>query len=169
MKKDQIASFYETYFRRMVLLANEYVKDLALAQDLAQDVFEHLFKKPEETIFNAEAYLMTATRNRCLDHIKTKKLRSEHHQKITALSSDTYFEQALEYTELEDFLMHTINALPSQQKIIFKRSRIQGKSNAEIAEEMTLSKRTVETQISKALKTLRNKLSDFQNLILSIL
>lgn len=165
-KKEEIAFYYQTYFRRMVLLANEYVHDQDVAQDLSQDVFVHLFqKKHEEHIQNHKAYFFTAIRNRCLDFLKTKKVRASHHEAISNLSSEAYFEQAVEHAELEDFIMKTISELPKQQEYIFKESRMHGKTNGEIAKEMGLSKRTIETQISNALKTLRSKLGQFETFI----
>ena len=61
-----------------------------------------------------------------------------------------------------------INELPDQCKLIFKMSRIEGKRNAEIAEELDLSKRTVETQISNALKKLRVALSQYLHVLILI-
>jgi RNA polymerase sigma-70 factor (ECF subfamily) len=64
----------------------------------------------------------------------------------------------MELTELEVKIAKTIDQLPDQCKRIFKLSRYEHKSNQEIADELEISKRTVETQISKALKVLRASL-----------
>ena len=66
----------------------------------------------------------------------------------------------MEETEFEDKIYGIINSLPKQCQKIFEMSRFDGKSNADIAEELNISKRTVETQISNALKKLRSKLSN---------
>ncbi len=167
MDQGKIQEYYQTYFRRMVLIANEYVQDLELAQDMSQDIFVQLLQREPAAISNPEAYLFTAIRNKCLDYIKTQKIRSAHHDLLAKLSSESYYHEVLEQAELENFLMQTIASLPEQQKKIFQASRFRGKSNSEIAEALSLSKRTVETQISKALKTLRDKLSEFKTLLMT--
>ncbi|MEO1254784.1 MAG: sigma-70 family RNA polymerase sigma factor [Bacteroidota bacterium] len=154
----QIHSYYNCYFKRMVLIANEYVKDLDLAQDLVQDVFVHLLRKKEESIDNPEAYFFNAIRYKSLDSLKTKNIHSIHQKEIYRMNEESYFEEALEYADLAHFLMASINSLPDKQQLIFKKSRLEGKTNTEIADELNLSKRTVETQVSKGLKTLKAQL-----------
>ena len=155
MNQDLVKSYYQSYFRRMVLLGNEYVRDMDVAQDLVQDVFVALMKKETEEIRNPEAYFFTAVRQKCLDYLKTKTIHLRHHDQILHLSSDEFYEQTLENVELEAYLMKLIDDLPEQNRKIFKMSRFEAQSNEEIAKLLNVSKRTVETHISKALKKLR--------------
>lgn len=150
----------------MVLLATDYVRDLELAQDLVQDVFVHLLKKKEKTIDNPEAYFFRATRNKCLDYLKSSAIHAAHHQSLEVMTTDVFFDQSVEMNELTSYLMQWVEELPEQQKRVFQLSRMSGKTNDEIALAEGISKRTVETHISKALKVLRSKLTDYQKLIL---
>ncbi len=166
MKTNVTRSYYKKYFKKMVFLANEYVHDLQLAQDLVQDVFVSLITKKDETIHNPDAYFFTSTKRKCLDYLKTKAIRTTHHDQISYLSTDRFYEQTLENIELEAYLMALIEELPKQCKEIFKMSRILAQPNQEIAVQMNLSKRTVETQISKALKKLRSGIEYYKSAML---
>ena len=117
----------------MVLLAKSYVDDLAIAQDLVQDVFVHLLHNDSKSIINEEAYLFTSTKNKCLDYLKTKSLRAEHHETIMRQSEKTFFDNAVEKAELEAYLMQLIDNLPYKCQKIFSKSRFEGMSNEQIA------------------------------------
>ncbi|NHE58560.1 RNA polymerase sigma-70 factor [Cyclobacterium plantarum] len=168
MDTDEVKTYYLSYFRKLVLFACKYVGDMDLAQDLVQDVFVSLLNKPVEKIENPDAFFYTATKRKCLDHIKTQTIRSAHHENILSVSESVFHDDAVEKTELENHLLSIINELPGKCKEIFLQSRFEGKSNLLIAEEMQLSKRTVETQISKALKKIREGLTGFKNILLTI-
>lgn len=75
----------------------------------------------------------------------------------------------MEEAELEIKIVQAIGRLPGQCRKIFEMSRMEGMTNSEIAEDLQLSKRTVETQISKALKSLRGQLQEFFPALLFIL
>ena len=67
----------------------------------------------------------------------------------------------LSVIEIENIMENTIEELPTQCKSIFKLSRINGLKNQEIADKLDISVRTVETQIYRALKTLKSRLKDY--------
>jgi len=77
-------------------------------------------------------------------------------------------DKILEQTELEYELFKAIDELPEQCQRIFKLNRFDGFTNQEIADQLGISKRTVETQISKALKTLRVKITPMMAKLLII-
>lgn len=79
----------------------------------------------------------------------------------TADTKENSLEQQVNYTEMEHLLYNAINQLPPKCRSIFKMNRFDGLSNTQIAENLKLSKRTVETQISKALKILRMKIEPY--------
>ena len=85
----------------------------------------------------------------------------------TELSDDG--DAFMEEAELEMKIVQAIGQLPGQCRKIFEMSRMEGMTNSEIADDLNLSKRTVETQISKALKTLRIHLQEFLPSILFFL
>jgi RNA polymerase sigma-70 factor (ECF subfamily) len=165
-------SLFDTYYHPLVVFANRMLLDMDLSRSTVQDVFVMLFDKREELAIHTSlnAHLYQTVRNRCLNHLKRDKMKNEHHQ-IIMDKSDT-FEQpstSLELNELEALIHSTIEVLPEQCRRIFKMSRKEGLSNQEIAESLSISKRTVETQISKALKRLREELGKHQMLTPALL
>jgi RNA polymerase sigma-70 factor (ECF subfamily) len=148
------------YFEPLTFFANKYLNDMELSKDMVQGIFSHIYEKREELKISSsiKSYLYQSVANRSLNQLKSSKIHAEHHADIKHRSEDGYVEEQMELTELEVKIAKTIDQLPDQCKRIFKLSRYEHKSNQEIADELEISKRTVETQISKALKVLRASL-----------
>lgn len=164
---------FELYFKVLVLFATKFSLDKETAEDLVQDVFVKLYEQKDRLQFHSslKAFLYQSVRNRCIDLIRSSKTREKHHVEIKAgadlegLNSEDLMLQS----ELEEKIYHSIGQLPEQCQIIFKMNRFEGKKNQEIAEELNISKRTVEAQISKALKRLREDIYPYlKTLILAI-
>lgn len=148
--------------------------DLDTAQDITQDVFVKIYEKRQllEIHTSLKAYLYTAVRNNCFDHLKIHKIHQRHKDQIKQESSDLVIEDddTVDQIELQDKIYKAIQTLPEQNQKIFKLSRFEAKTNQEIAELLNISKRTVETHISNALKKIKSLvLLVFISLVLSIL
>lgn len=152
---------FDLRYNELVIFANRMLNDQDLARSIVQDVFVMFYEKRNEINIHTslKALLYQSVRNRCLNYIKREKMTREHH-KYLFLSGAGMAEpsQTLEFKELEKIINNTIEALPNQCRRIFIMSRHEGQSNQEIATKLSISKRTVETQISKALKRLRESL-----------
>lgn len=154
-------TLFNTYYTRLVVFASRLVTDHDMARELVQDVFVSFYEKREEIQIHTslKAHLYQSVRNRCLNYIKREKLMKGHHQIILASQNDTaYFESAVEENELENRLFELVNELPEKCRQVFELSRVEGLKNDDIAQKLNISKRTVETQISKALKFLRENM-----------
>jgi RNA polymerase sigma-70 factor (family 1) len=160
--KEAFETIFKLYYKRLVVFAKKYAEDIEIAKDIVQDVFIHLFEKRSKIKINTslKSYLYQSTRNACLNHIEQYKIHSKHHQNIALTLKEETFKDQMEETELENMIYETIKKLPDQCQRIFNMNRIDGLKNQEIADKLKISKRTVETQISKALKFLREELSD---------
>jgi RNA polymerase sigma-70 factor (ECF subfamily) len=161
--EDAFRQLFDMYYRRLVAFANKMLTDIDLSRGVVQDVIVMLYEKRNKINIhtNLRSFLFQIVRNRCLNIIKKDKIKIEHHKHI--LQNKPIFEEPfenLEYSELENSIVKVIDNLPDQCKKIFTMSRYDGISNQNIADELQLSKRTVETQISKALKRIRDELSD---------
>ncbi|MTI29334.1 RNA polymerase sigma-70 factor, partial [Xanthovirga aplysinae] len=146
-------------------LANGILKDKSLAEEQVQDVFLKMWENrlslnDEISIF---PYLVTSVRNKCYDlirHDKVKQKYIDHVQK-------SYQDQILnyDYTDLTDEIIHdltqSVEQLPEKCKQVFKLSRFDELSHKEIAHRLKISPKTVENQISKALRFLRNALKKY--------
>ena len=153
------------YYSPLVVFAYRMVDDEDTARELVQDVFVSFYEKQVGLTIHTslKATLYQSVRNRCLNHIKREKLLRSHHENIflETKASDSYFETSVETSELQQRLYTIIQELPEKCREVFEMSRFEGVPNQEIADKLDISKRTVETQISKALKYLRENLTDY--------
>ena len=160
--------FFNQYYPGLLFYANKFVNNSHLAEEIVQSVFLKLWKDRKLTEINisVRAYLFQAVRNKCLDILKHKKIKDDYSQKlllqIENTSKNDTWETYIE-SELYNLLTQAIEKLPGECQKIFRLSRIKQYKNKEIAEKLNLSIRTVENQISKALKILRVELKDYIN------
>ena len=157
---------FQDYYRPLSVFALKYVSDLESAKEIVQDLFVHLYETRQSIMItnSLESYLYQSVRNRCLNQIKqqhTRKMHLDQYHSEKDTAED--MEARIRETELEHTIFQIVSGLPAQCKRIFKMSRVKGLSNSEIAEQLKISKRTVETQISNALKILRDKLGDLSS------
>ncbi len=153
------------YYQPLVVFANKLVYDMDMARDLVQGVIVHFYEKRADIQIHTslKAHLYQSVRNRCLNHLKREQTIRNHHSSlfIESKESESVFHDIMEETELEHRIFQVIKSLPKQCQKIFEMSRFQGKTNQDIADELSISKRTVETQISNALKKMRQKLAPY--------
>lgn len=156
---------FSKYYQQLVVFATKFVYDIDLSRDLVQEVIVNFYEKHRviEIHTSLKAHLYQSVRNRCLNYIKREQVIRTHHSSIYSDKKDDeqIFYDKMEETELENRIFQVIKSLPKQCQRIFEMSRFEGKSNSDIAEELSISKRTVETQISNALKKIRLKLSNY--------
>lgn len=153
------------YYQQLVVFAIKLVNDSDLSRDLVQEVIVNFYEKRNsiEIHTSLKAHLYQSVRNRCLNYIKREQTIKNHHSIIYSDKKETeqFYYDLMEETELENKIFQIIKSLPKQCQKIFEMSRFDGKSNSDIANELDISKRTVETQISNALKRIRTKLSNY--------
>lgn len=159
----------DNWYSRLFNFANGYLNNDENTKEVLQDVFlrlwDHRSKLTEDTILNA--YLFTLTRNRCIDLIRRERLlmqfradKQEEYRKLTenfdALSDPIL--DSIFATEIETEINHAISRLPEQCRKVFIMSRANGLKNREISEKLELSEKTVESHLTKALKTIKQAL-----------
>lgn len=155
---------FERYYTRLVVFAIKYVNDEDTAREMVQDVFVAFYEKRNSLHVHTsiKSHLYQSVRNRCLNHIKREKIVRGHHDQIQLANQndEAFFDKTVETTEFENSVFNLIKALPEKCRQIFEMSRFEGVKNDDIAAQLNISKRTVETQISKALRFLRDNWPD---------
>lgn len=161
---------YDKHYEAMCKVAEYYVHDSFVAESLAEDVIFHLWEIREtvEISTTLRGYLVRAVRNASINY-----LNSEHERREVALSnfqpddiersvlSDDYPLGDLLEKELEDVLHESIEDLPDECRMVFKKSRFEGKKYEEIAAELGISVNTVKYHIKNALSKLQNALQKY--------
>lgn len=167
IKHSDLKQIFDDSYSSLVIQAIRLVKTQETAEDIVQDCFIKLWEKKEELSIegNVNAYLAKMIRNRCLDFIKKKKIQ-------TSELNETYQgaienNDQLELADLQASITEIIDALPEKCRQTFVLSRFEELSYKEIAEQLDISKKTVEAHISKALKSLRKNLKQFLIIIIN--
>lgn len=167
--------FYDKYFRRITSFSIQFIYDQDEAENLAQEAFINLWqnRKEIESINGIQSFLYTYAKSKCLNLIRHNKVKDkfkndllnhkERELDIEVLNSIQF--DTLELTELERIINESINDLPPKTREVFIKKRFENKKNAEIAEEMNVTIKAVEAHMTKALKILKTKLSDYLFLI----
>jgi RNA polymerase sigma-70 factor (ECF subfamily) len=141
-----------------------YVHSKAVAEELAQEVFADIWAERAswEPGGSVKAYLFKAVKHKSIDHIRHKKVQQEYdpewmENREEKTSID--FEDRDGEEQIRRAIKKEIDALPSRSKMTFKLHRYDGLTYHEIAEVMDVSVKTVESQMSRTLKRLRERLS----------
>lgn len=139
----------------------KFVKSPEVAEELVSDVFYSIWKNRNRLIISSpKAYLFTSVRNKAFDHLR--KVKKQVHcdiENATNIPADTANSQEiLVLNELTISMEKSIARLPKQCRLIYELSRDQGLKYKEIATILQVSVKTVETQMGRALKHLRNSL-----------
>lgn len=159
--EDHYKQCFHAYFEKLFAYAFTIVKDNAEAKDIVQSAFVKLWEKRDAINFqaSARAYLYTTVYNLSLNTVRNRKNRESHQSYLTPASSINNIHTA-EEKEIRERILQAIDTLPPRCKEVFCKSRLEGKKYTTIATEMNISVKTVEVQMGKALKALREQLAD---------
>ncbi|MDR1201718.1 MAG: RNA polymerase sigma-70 factor [Tannerellaceae bacterium] len=162
--------FYIHWYSRMKHFACEYVISEDDAEDIIQDIFLELYEKFHllENRVNIVAYVFTAIKNRCIDHLRHKiveqetarRMQEEHFLTLRMKfdSLEILEENLFNEENLEEIITKALNTLPERCRNIFIKHKIEKKKRKEIAEELNISPKTVENQLTIAYRKLHEKL-----------
>lgn len=152
---------FDYYYTGLVVFADRYMHDLELSEDIVQSVFVRLWENRQSIQSSSiRYYLSSAVKNNCIDLIRKKETQEKYVRRQLSGNADSGADFWAE-SELEQMIEKSIANLPPRCAEIFRMSRFDGLKTHEIAEKLQLSNRTVETQISNALKVLRKDLKDY--------
>lgn len=148
---------FDEFYRPLTLFAVKYIGDVDEAKEVVQDLFVRLWSKHEtlEIRFSLKMYLYQSTRNACVNYLETNKVAQRRRQGFDPIivTNDDPLENLIA-AEQEETLMRAIDHLPTKCREIFLLSRMGNLTNQAIADRLAISIKTVEAQISIALKRL---------------
>ncbi|NJO92408.1 MAG: RNA polymerase sigma-70 factor [Chloroflexia bacterium] len=156
LKKNKESAFdelFRKYFKNLTWFAIKMVKDRETAEEVVQDLFVNFWEKRHELDLKVsiKAYLYRAVYNNCIHVSRKEKLHNSNELTLTnELIED--FDNILETSELEIRVFGLIEQLPTECQRIFKLSRFEELKYKEIAEQLQISIKTVETQNVKGIK-----------------
>ena len=169
---DQLAYgfVFKIYYDRLFRFALHYLNDDELAKDVVQDVFTSIWEdcKKFAQVNNLSSWLYTLTKNQCLKKIEHFKVKQKHDDalkyrqlNISLGSLNELDTSPITFNEIRKIVFESLNELPDQTRKIFEMSRFENKKNREIAEELNISIKTVEANITKTLKQLKKALNNY--------
>jgi len=163
---------FNHYCQRLINFARNYVIDKQIAENVVQDVFVKVWNNREnlDRTKMIKSYLFTAVKNDSLKHLRHLSIENketEANQPYT--NNDERPDKKLDEKETALKLEQAINELPEKCREIFTMNRFDNLKYSEIADILNISIKTVETQMGRALKKLRERLKPFLTMILFIL
>ncbi len=175
LKQDRDAAFdflFRQHYTMLCRMAFRQVQDEAQAKDLVQEVFTELWERNTALNIHSsfEFYLKKAVIYKIQKHHHRQlKWRVLPENEISQLPAEP-LENPLQTEELRQLIKRTIDGLPSRCRLVFMLSRFENMTYREIADHLEISPKTVDNQISKALKILKKALyGQWQNLLLPLL
>ena len=169
LDKKSFELLFKEYFKQLCFFARKFVSDEDASREIVHDVFINLWEKrdsidPDKSI---KSYLFTSVNNRCLNYLRDNKKFNKDIENVEDIKeiSNTDFSNKVEEAELQNKINDSINRLPDKCKSVFIKSRFEGLKYNEISEKLGVSVKTVEAQMSKALKILREELKEYMPII----
>lgn len=167
-----LTEIYKQYWQQLFISAYNVLKDKAACEDILQNLFLSLWLRKETLQIHTSlsAYLHTAVRYQVFRHLKTGKVIIEVLDDL-----DTRLQLQVPSSEVDLFCKETsaqinnaVGLLPKKCKIIYKMSREQQLSHKEIAAQLGLSEKTIENQLTIALRKIRESFEDLSCLFIFI-
>ncbi len=161
---------FRFYYPGLVTFTSQIILDKAEAEEIVQDFFFRMWKRRDriKKTPSLKSYLFTSVKNRSINFLVTRNHEARKIEELKQIISNnlTYEQDIFVTSELQEKIKQAFEKLPPRTREIFILSRMNDLKNDEIAEKLDISKRTVELQISNALKILRQELKEYTGLLL---
>ena len=161
---EQFETLFRSSYVSLVKYARTLIKDKDTAEEIVQDLFFRLWQDKEKIKIESSlnGYLFRSVHNRCLHHIEHLKVVERHSQEMRPETYESPENPAdvLQYKELQAKIARILERLPERCGKIFMMNRFEGLKYSEIAERLSLSIKTVEANMGRALKEFRKALAE---------
>lgn len=157
---------FREYYAPLCRYAYRFVNDMDTAEEIVQDFFYHYWKdrKKIRIRLSVKSYLYSSVKNNALKYLDQVAVRRRYAERIIAVASESDQETLMEQIhakELQQIINDTLQELPERCRTIFTMNRFDGLKYHEIAHSLSISVKTVEANMSKALQVFRKKLKEY--------
>ncbi|SEF79328.1 RNA polymerase sigma-70 factor [Parabacteroides chinchillae] len=158
-------SIFRLYYSPLCLYAASITGQTDTAEEIVQDLFYTFWKEREklQLFHSVKSYLYGAVRNRSLQVLEHQEVRNRYKEVLLSKeeNSTSSPQELLEYKELQDLIDRTLYQLPERRLQIFRMHRFGGMKYTEIATALSISIKTVEAEMTKALHALRKEIESY--------
>jgi RNA polymerase sigma-70 factor, ECF subfamily len=164
-----MAAIFRMYYPMVCQVVFRIIPDRGTTEDIAQEVFYALWRRRDqlEVGVSLGGYLRRAALNRALNHLRDKKMRWDDDAELLGVEGNVVgAHQSMEVEELRIAIEQQMGLLPEKCRLVFVLSRFEFLSNQEIATRLDISVKTVENQMTKALRQLRRGLGPYLPLLI---
>ena len=160
---------FNRYWQKLFIISDKVLLDKEASKDIVQNVLISIWERRQTfMVNNLNAFLIQSVKYQISYYLRKDKFTERLAQKLESVFTVNNTEETIDYKDLKEKILESLEQVPSRCKEIFFLSRFENLSNQEIANKLQISIRTVETQISNALRFLRTDL-DHSALVLFIL
>lgn len=165
-REEAFAEIYRRHWEKLLAVGLHYTQCKELAEEVVHDVFLRLWLQRTSVEINSlPAYLATAVKFSVFKALLKERRRSQIRARLPLSEVVSNDDEKIEARFLQEYFQGIIETLPEKCRIVFRYSREDSLSLAEIAARMNISQKTVESHMTKALKTLRHGLAKLQSLM----
>lgn len=165
-------TLYETNYHRFIRFAIGYVTFQEVAEDIVNDSFMYYWEhRAHIENDNIPSYMLSVIKNRCLNYLRKLAVEQRAQTHLKALEKwelelklsmlEACEPDKLIQKEVQLLVQEAIKEMPARTREVFIKSRFKSLTNREIAEELSITVKTVEYHMSNALKIVRNHLKDY--------
>lgn len=166
MKEGSQAAFtvlYERYWKKLVVQAYYILKTGEGAEEVVQEVFLDIWNRRAalQITYTFHTYIAAAIKYKILRWLSKEKKEQQRRALWTTAEEDTATQEWIDFQAMRSSLEAAVQQLPDKCQLVFRLSREAGMTEKEIARELDISIKTVETHLSRALKSLRTAYRHF--------
>jgi len=161
--EDAFELLFKEYYEQLTRFSWRFVKCKAVAEGLVQDIYSDLWENRENLELTGciRPYLYKVVKNHSLNHIKHQEVQNKYDpmwmdQKEVSMNN---YEKEYRKEQIRKAVQQAVEKLPERSRMTYKLHRHDGLTYKEIAEIMDVSVKTVESQMTRTLKLLREQLA----------
>ena len=162
--RESFNQLFRRFYTPLVRFCIRFVADSDVAAEIVQDLFVKVWSNREKLSFNTsfESYMLTSVRNSAITYINKERAHNEAHLRVFSDESDnTDPSETLQSNNLEESYRQILKDMPDKRREVFLASRYDGLKYSEIAEKLGISQKTVEAQMTAAIKQLKDGLKPY--------